>query len=151
RRVRDSNPGRHRCLSGFQDRRPRPLGEPSRRHEYYRVRVYAMTIPEPGRMEWAVVPDPTPTEHEVLVEVAASAVNRADLLQVAGFYPPPPGAPPYPGLECSGVAEGRDVCALLSGGGYAERVAVPREHLMRVPDGVSLADAAALPEAACTV
>lgn len=110
-----------------------------------------MTIPEPGRMEWAEVPDPVPGPDEVLVEVVASAVNRADLLQVAGVYPPPPGAPPYPGLECSGTAEGREVCALLGGGGYAQRIAVPREHLMRVPRGVTLQDAAALPEAACTI
>jgi putative PIG3 family NAD(P)H quinone oxidoreductase len=87
----------------------------------------------------------------VLVEIAASAVNRADLLQAAGFYPPPPGAPPYPGLECSGVTrEGQRVCALLAGGGYAQRVAVAREHLMPVPVD-DLEEAAALPEAACTV
>ncbi len=111
-----------------------------------------MTIPEPGRMEWSLVPDPLPKEDEVLVEIAASAVNRADLMQVAGFYPPPPGAPAYPGLECSGVtSDGQEVCALLAGGGYAQKVAVPREHLMRVPNGVATADAAALPEAACTV
>lgn len=111
-----------------------------------------MTIPEPGRMEWSLVPDPLPKEGEVLVEIVASAVNRADLLQVAGFYPPPAGAPPYPGLECSGVtSEGQNVCALLGGGGYAQKVAVPREHLMPVPHGVSTQDAAALPETACTV
>jgi putative PIG3 family NAD(P)H quinone oxidoreductase len=110
-----------------------------------------MTVPEPGHMEWAQVPDPVPGPGEVLVEIAASAVNRADLLQVAGFYAAPPGAPPYPGLECSGVTpEGTWVCALLSGGGYAQRVAVPREHLMPVP-GDTREDAAALPEAACTV
>jgi putative PIG3 family NAD(P)H quinone oxidoreductase len=109
-----------------------------------------MTVPEPGRMEWSEVPDPVPGPGEVLVEIAASAVNRADLLQVAGFYPPPPGAPPYPGLECSGrTPDGQEVCALLGGGGYAQRVAVPREHVMPVP--VGLEEAAALPEAACTV
>ena len=101
-------------------------------------------------MEWTEVPDPVPADDEVLVEVAASAVNRADLLQVAGFYPPPPGAPPYPGLECSGrTPDGQEVCALLGGGGYAQKVAVPREHVMPVP--VGLVEAAALPEAACTV
>lgn len=93
-----------------------------------------------------------PTEGEVLVNVVATAVNRADLLQVAGFYPPPPGAPEYPGLECSGVTtEGEEVCALLAGGGYAEKVAVPRTHLLPIPKGVTLAQAAALPEVACTV
>jgi putative PIG3 family NAD(P)H quinone oxidoreductase len=110
-----------------------------------------MTIPSPGELVWAEVPDPEPGPGEVVVEVAASAVNRADLLQVAGHYPPPKGAPPYPGLECSGRAAGSEVCALLSGGGYAERVAVPTAQLLRVPAGVSLVDAAGLPEVACTV
>jgi putative PIG3 family NAD(P)H quinone oxidoreductase len=94
--------------------------------------------------------------------VAASAVNRADLMQRLGMYPPPPGAPEYPGLECSGriaalgagVTDwkaGDEVCALLSGGGYAERVAVPAGQLLPVPAGVTLAEAAALPEVTCTV
>ncbi|HEU4424651.1 MAG TPA: NAD(P)H-quinone oxidoreductase [Pilimelia sp.] len=129
--------------------------------------MHAITIPEPGGPEalvWAEVPDPEPGPGEVLVDVAATAVNRADLLQRQGFYPPPPGAPPYPGLECSGtvVARGADVdaawpavgdevCALLAGGGYAERVAVPAGHLLPIPRGVSVGDAGALPEAACTV
>ncbi|MBY8873719.1 NAD(P)H-quinone oxidoreductase [Micromonospora sp. PLK6-60] len=125
----------------------------------------AITIPKPGGPEalvWAEVPDPEPGPGEVIVDVRASAVNRADLLQRQGHYPPPPGAPAYPGLECSGVvsATGRDVtgwavgqqvCALLAGGGYAERVAVPAGQLLPVPAGVDLVDAAALPEAACTV
>jgi putative PIG3 family NAD(P)H quinone oxidoreductase len=92
----------------------------------------------------------------------ASAVNRADLLQRMGFYNPPAGVSPYPGLECSGVvralgegvtgwAVGDACCALLAGGGYAEQVAVPAGQLLRVPDGVSLVEAAALPEVACTV
>ena len=114
-------------------------------------------------LTWSEVPDPTPPgPDEVLVEVAASAVNRADLLQRAGFYPPPPGAPPYPGLECSGriaavgssVTDwtvGDEVCALLGGGGYAQWVTVPAAHCLPVPSGVSLEDAAALPEVACTV
>jgi putative PIG3 family NAD(P)H quinone oxidoreductase len=108
------------------------------------------------------VPDPRPGAGEVLVDVTASAVNRADLMQRQGHYDPPPGASPYPGLECSGViaelgpgvtgwAVGDDVCALLGGGGYAERVAVPVGQLMRVPQGISRRDAAALPETACTV
>ncbi|MEV0153562.1 NAD(P)H-quinone oxidoreductase [Micromonospora sp. NPDC050686] len=125
----------------------------------------AITIPEPGGPEalvWAEVPDPEPGPGEVVVDVRASAVNRADLLQRQGHYPPPPGAPGYPGLECSGVisatgrdvtgwAVGQEVCALLAGGGYAERVGVPAGQLLPVPAGVDLVDAAALPEAACTV
>ncbi|MEN3615497.1 NAD(P)H-quinone oxidoreductase [Plantactinospora sp. ZYX-F-223] len=125
----------------------------------------AITIPEPGGPEalvWADVPEPTPGPDEVTLDVRASAVNRADLLQRQGHYPPPPGAPPYPGLECAGVVSavgaevtgwsvGDPACALLSGGGYAERVAVPAGQLLPVPEGVDLVDAAALPEVACTV
>jgi putative PIG3 family NAD(P)H quinone oxidoreductase len=127
--------------------------------------VRAVTIPRPGGPEALVladVPDPVPGPGEVLVDVAATAVNRADLLQRRGFYDPPPGASPYPGLECSGriaalgdgVAGwqvGAEVCALLAGGGYAERVAVPAGQLLPVPAGLSLLEAAALPEVACTV
>ncbi|SDK53552.1 NAD(P)H-quinone oxidoreductase [Streptomyces indicus] len=127
--------------------------------------MYAITIPEPGgpeALQWAEVPDPVPGDGEVLVEVAASAVNRADLLQRQGFYNPPPGASPYPGLECSGRitalgpgvsgwAVGDEVCALLAGGGYAEQVAVPAGQLLPVPEGVDLVAAAALPEVVCTV
>jgi putative PIG3 family NAD(P)H quinone oxidoreductase len=111
---------------------------------------------------WDEVPDPVPGEGEVLVEVVAGAVNRADLLQRQGFYDPPPGASPYPGLECSGrIAAlgpgtsgwnvGDEVCALLAGGGYAEKVAVPAGQLLPVPQGVDLDKAAALPEVTCTV
>ncbi|MEV1286652.1 NAD(P)H-quinone oxidoreductase [Micromonospora sp. NPDC049679] len=127
--------------------------------------MHAITIPEPGgpdALVWAQVPDPRPGPGEVVIDVTASAVNRADLLQRQGHYPPPPGAPAYPGLECSGVISavgpdvvdhrvGDEVCALLAGGGYAEKVAVPAGQLLPVPAGVSLADAAALPEVACTV
>jgi putative PIG3 family NAD(P)H quinone oxidoreductase len=127
--------------------------------------VYAVTIKQPGGPEaltWSSVPDPEPGPDDVLIEVAAAGVNRADLLQRAGSYPPPPGAPPYLGLECSGriVATGPDVtgwrvgdevCALLGGGGYAERVAVPERHVLPLPPGVTVEDAAALPEVACTV
>ncbi|MEU1836614.1 NAD(P)H-quinone oxidoreductase [Micromonospora chersina] len=127
--------------------------------------MHAITIPKPGGPEalvWATVPDPEPGPGEVVVEVRASAVNRADLLQRQGQYPPPPGAPAYPGLECAGVvaalgpgvtgwAIGDEVCALLAGGGYAERVAVPAGQLLPVPAGVDPVDAAALPEVACTV
>jgi putative PIG3 family NAD(P)H quinone oxidoreductase len=108
------------------------------------------------------VADPTPAAGEVLIEVVATAINRADTLQRQGFYPPPPGAPDVLGLECSGrVAAlgegvegwsvGDEVCALLAGGGYAARVAVPVGQVMRVPAGVSLVEAAALPEVAATV
>jgi putative PIG3 family NAD(P)H quinone oxidoreductase len=127
--------------------------------------LYAITIPEPGGPEalvWAEVEDPTAGPGEVLIDVTASGINRADLLQRAGFYPPPPGAPPYPGLECSGriaaIGDGVDtwrpgdeVCALLSGGGYAQRVAVAAGQCLPIPAGVPLVEAAALPEAACTV
>jgi putative PIG3 family NAD(P)H quinone oxidoreductase len=116
----------------------------------------AITIPRPGGpevLQWVDVPDPEPGPDEVLVEITASAVNRADIQQRQGHYPPPAGAPPYPGLECSGViaATGEQVCALLAGGGYAERVAVPRAHTLPIPAGLALEDAAALPEVACTV
>ncbi|MCZ0209528.1 NAD(P)H-quinone oxidoreductase [Streptomyces sp. UMAF16] len=127
--------------------------------------MHAITIPQPGGPEalvWTDVPDPVPGEGEVLVEVAASAVNRADILQRQGSYSPPPGASPYPGLECSGRiaalgpgvsgwAVGDEVCALLSGGGYVEKVAVPAGQLLPVPEGLSLRQAAALPEVVCTV
>jgi putative PIG3 family NAD(P)H quinone oxidoreductase len=118
--------------------------------------MHAITIPEPGgpdALVWAEVPDPEPGPGEVLIEVTASAVNRADLLQRQGHYTPPPGAPPYPGLECSGTVagSGEQVCALLSGGGYAERVVVPAGQLLPIPRGLTLAEAAALPEVACTV
>ncbi|GAA1786315.1 NAD(P)H-quinone oxidoreductase [Actinomadura chokoriensis] len=127
--------------------------------------MHAIVIREPGGpdvLEWTQVPDPEPKPGEVLIEVAASAVNRADVMQRLGFYPPPEGAPPYPGLEVSGrVAElgadvtgltvGDEVCALLSGGGYAERVAVPAAQVLPVPRGVDVVEAAGLPEVACTV
>lgn len=99
---------------------------------------------------------------EVLIEIFAAGVNRADLLQAAGNYPPPPGASDILGLEVSGriaavgdgVSEwivGQEVCALLAGGGYAESVIVPAAQVLPVPPGVTLHDAAALPEVACTV
>ncbi|MCW2700380.1 MAG: quinone oxidoreductase, family [Blastococcus sp.] len=125
----------------------------------------AVTVNEPGGPEvlgWGEVPDPVCGPGEVIVDVAATAVNRADLLQRQGFYPPPAGASEILGLECSGVISevgagvagwsvGDEVCALLSGGGYAERVAVPEGQLLPRPAGVELATAAALPEATCTV
>jgi len=125
----------------------------------------AITIPTPGDADALVlseVPAPEAAADEVVVQVAASGVNRADLMQRQGFYPPPPGSSAYPGLEVSGTISalgsdvtgwsvGDQVCALLSGGGYAEQVAVPAAQLLPVPDGVSLVDAAALPEVVSTV
>ena len=127
--------------------------------------MHAITISEPGGPEalvWDEVPDPVAGEGEVLVEVVATAVNRADIMQRQGFYDPPPGASRYPGLECSGrITEvgpgvsgwsvGDEVCALLAGGGYAQKVAVPAGQLLPVPQGVDLRHAAALPEVVCTV
>lgn len=125
----------------------------------------AITVTEPGGpevLQLGEVPDPAPGPGEVLLDVAATAVNRADLLQRQGNYPPPPGASEILGLECSGtVAElgdgvaglrvGDEVCALLAGGGYAERVAVPAGQVMPLPPGVDLVTAGGLPEVACTV
>ena len=125
----------------------------------------AITIPTHGGPEvlrWEEVPDPVPGPGEVVVAVVASAVNRADILQRQGFYPPPPGAPPYPGLECSGRVEslgadvtgwavGDEVVALLAGGGYAEKVAVPAGQLLPRPGSMSLLEAGGLAEVACTV
>jgi putative PIG3 family NAD(P)H quinone oxidoreductase len=127
--------------------------------------MHAVTVSEPGGPEalgWGEVPDPVCAPGEVIVDVAATAVNRADLLQRQGFYPPPKGASAILGLECSGVVSevgegvtgwsvGDEVCALLAGGGYAERVAVPAGQLLPRPAGVELATAAALPEVTCTV
>ncbi|NHC23530.1 NAD(P)H-quinone oxidoreductase [Nocardioides sp. IC4_145] len=108
------------------------------------------------------VPDVEPGPGEVAIAVAATAVNRADLLQRQGFYPPPRGASEVIGLECSGTVDavgegvdqwsvGDEVCALLAGGGYASRVVVPAGQVMPVPDGLDLVTAAAVPEVACTV
>jgi putative PIG3 family NAD(P)H quinone oxidoreductase len=125
----------------------------------------AITIPEPGGPDALVldeVPAPEPRADEVLIDVVAAGVNRADVMQRLGHYPPPPGASPYPGLEVSGriLAVGDDVqqwhpgdevCALIDGGGYAERVVAPAGQVLPVPRGVSLVDAAGLPEVAATV
>jgi putative PIG3 family NAD(P)H quinone oxidoreductase len=125
----------------------------------------AVTLPSYGDasvLTLADVEDPVAGPGEVLLDVVATAVNRADLLQRMGFYEPPPGASRYPGLECSGRiaalgegvtnwSVGDEVCALLSGGGYASKVAVPAGQLLPIPAGVSLVEAAALPEVACTV
>ena len=125
----------------------------------------AVVVSEPGGPEVLTVtevPDPVPAPGEVVLDVAATALNRADVLQRKGVYPPPPGASELLGLECSGtVAElgegvegwavGDQACAILAGGGYAERVAVPAGQLMPLPPGVDIVTAAAFPEAVCTV
>jgi putative PIG3 family NAD(P)H quinone oxidoreductase len=127
--------------------------------------MYGVVMSEPGGpevMSWQEVPDPVAGAGEVVLDVAATAVNRPDLLQRQGHYPPPPGAPELLGLECSGtvaavgdgVSEwsvGDQACALLAGGGYAERVAVPAGQLLPVPRGIELITAASLPEVFCTV
>lgn len=125
----------------------------------------AIRVDQPGpgyRLVPAVIPRPAPGPGEVLIKVAAAGINRADLAQAAGAYPPPPGAPETLGLEVSGTiaargggvsgyANGEEVCALLAGGGYAEYVVAPTECLLPVPKGVSLIEAAALPEVHFTV
>jgi putative PIG3 family NAD(P)H quinone oxidoreductase len=114
------------------------------------------------QLTWQEVPDISPDSGEVLIKVSAAGVNRADVLQAAGNYPPPPGASQIIGLEVSGTivevgggvdqwAIGQQVCGLLAGGGYAEFVAAPSGQVMPVPDGVPLHHAAGLPEVACTV
>ncbi|MEV7030280.1 NAD(P)H-quinone oxidoreductase [Streptomyces sp. NPDC093272] len=125
----------------------------------------AVSIKEPGGpevLEWIEAEDPRPAAGEVVVDVAASALNRADVMQRLGLYPLAPGTSPYPGLEASGrisaVGEGvtgwqvgDEVCALLTGGGYAQKVAVPAGQLLPVPEGIGLVEAAGLPEAVATV
>lgn len=127
--------------------------------------MHAITISEPGGPEvlsWTEQPDPQPGPGEVVLDVVATAVNRADLLQRQGNYAPPPGVTDVPGLECSGrvtslgegvenLTVGDEVCALLAGGGYATKVVVPAGQVMRVPSTVDLTTAAALPEVAATV
>jgi putative PIG3 family NAD(P)H quinone oxidoreductase len=127
--------------------------------------MHAIVVTQPGDpdvLSWREVPDPVAGPGEIVVDVAAAAVNRADLLQRQGLYPPPPGAPEWLGLECSGtvaelgagvtsLAVGDEVCCLLSGGGYAEQVALPAGQAMPLPAGVDLITAAGLPEVACTV
>jgi putative PIG3 family NAD(P)H quinone oxidoreductase len=124
--------------------------------------MHAIVAESSDQLLWREVPDVAPEHDEVLIKVSAAGVNRADLLQAGGKYPPPPGASDILGLEVSGVVAavgggvsewnvGQDVCALLAGGGYAEYVAVPVGQVMPIPPGVSVHDAAALPEVACTV
>jgi putative PIG3 family NAD(P)H quinone oxidoreductase len=127
--------------------------------------VRAIVIDQPGgpdALRLQDVPDPVAGPGELVIWIETAGVNRADIMQRLGFYPPPAGAPPYPGLECAGTvasvgagvsgwAPGDEVCALLAGGGYAEQVVVPAVQVLPVPAGVTVADAGALPEVACTV
>ena len=124
------------------------------------TRMYAIVTDENKHLQWEEVADPQIKDNEVLLEVYAAALNRADLLQRAGSYPPPPGWPDRFGLEAAGVIKavgskveedgvwhvGDKVCALLGSGGYAEYVAVPEEMLMPIPKGLTMTEAAALPE-----
>jgi len=124
--------------------------------------MHSIVVASKGLLTWQEVTDIKPGAGEILIKISAAGVNRADLLQAAGKYPPPPGASETLGLEVSGtIAElgdgvtgwdvGQQVCALLAGGGYAEYVAVPAAQVMPVPETVPLHHAAALPEVACTV
>ncbi|KAF8031255.1 hypothetical protein BT93_D0451 [Corymbia citriodora subsp. variegata] len=127
------------------------------------MKAVVITTPgDPEVLRLQEVEDPDLEDGQVLIRVAATALNRADTLQRRGMYPPPKGASEYPGLECSGTIEavgkgvsrwkvGDQVCALLAGGGYAEKVAVPAGQVLPVPAGISLKDAASFPEVACTV
>ena len=122
--------------------------------------MHAVLMDKDGHLNWTQVADPEIREDEVLIQVYAAGINRADLLQRAGQYPPPPGWPDWFGLECAGVITavgseveaagkwhvGDKVCALLGSGGYAEYVAVPEGLLMPVPKGLSMVEAAAHPE-----
>ena len=124
--------------------------------------MHAIVAESADEFVWQQVPDVAPGPAEVLVKVSAAGVNRADLLQAAGLYPPPPGASELLGMEVSGVIEavgddvadwspGQEVCALLAGGGYAEYVAVPPGQVLTHPVGLDLVDSAGVPEVACTV
>ncbi|HHO54507.1 MAG TPA: NAD(P)H-quinone oxidoreductase [Deltaproteobacteria bacterium] len=123
--------------------------------------MHAIVVGSDRQLTWSEVPTPDPGPHEVRITVAAAGVNRADLLQRAGLYPPPPGASELLGLECSGtidevgervsdLAPGDPVCALLAGGGYAESVVCPAGCVLPIPEGLSVVEAAALPEVFAT-
>ncbi len=124
--------------------------------------MHVIKINDDQSLSWIEVPDPMMHDNEVLINIKCAAMNRADLLQRAGNYPPPPGSPEWMGLEVSGIVEavgekavggwkvGDAVCALLGGGGYAEKVAVDGSMLLPVPKGVSMIEAAALPEVYAT-
>ena len=122
--------------------------------------MHAILIAQNKELIWSQVPDPEPKSGNVVIDVRAAALNRADLMQRAGNYPPPPGWPDWMGLEVAGIiahapAGGRwrvgdKVCALLGGGGYAEKAAVPADMVLPIPEGLSFAEAAAIPEAFAT-
>ena len=122
--------------------------------------MHAILIASDKRLTWSEVPDPVVKADEVLIDIHAAALNRADLLQRDGLYPPPPGWPEWMGLEVAGVVSqasvgsrwkiGDKVCALLGGGGYAEKVAVPEGMVLPIPEGLSMVEAAAIPEAFAT-
>lgn len=122
--------------------------------------MYAMLLNQDRSFCWSEVPEPQRQDDAVLLEIYATALNRADLLQRAGKYPPPPGWPEWMGLEAAGIVleapansrwqPGDRACALLGGGGYAEKVAVPESLLLPIPQGLSMIEAAALPEVFAT-
>ena len=122
--------------------------------------MHAVLVDKEQSLLWREVPDPVLKAGEILVDIHAAALNRADLLQREGNYPPPPGWPEWMGLEVAGVVAkapadcrfraGDEVCALLGGGGYAERVAVPADMALPVPQGLSMVQAAAIPEVFAT-
>ncbi len=123
--------------------------------------MYAILVNDDQSLSWSQVPTPSPKADEVLLKIKAAGINRADLMQRAGDYPPPADCPPWMGLEVSGVVEkagaevknwkiGDAACALLGGGGYAEYVCVKEDMLMPVPKGLTVVEAAALPEAFAT-
>jgi NADPH2:quinone reductase len=125
--------------------------------------MHAIEIVEPGGpdvLQLVTLAVPVPGQGEVLVRVAGAGVNRPDILQRLGKYPPPPGASPIPGLEIAGTivrsrsdswSEGTEVCALVAGGGYAEYCVVPAEQCLRIPEGLAVHGAAAVPETFFTV
>ncbi len=122
--------------------------------------MHVISIAEDHSLCWVEVPDPVAKPHEVIIDIHAAALNRADLMQRAGEYPSPPGWPEWMGLEVAGVIShapaggrwhiGDKVCALLGGGGYAQKVAVPADMVLPVPEGLSFVEAAAIPEAFTT-
>ncbi len=122
--------------------------------------MHAILIADNKDLVWSEVPDPARQDGEIIIDIHAAALNRADLLQREGSYPPPPGWPEWMGLEAAGVVAeastdsrwkvGDKVCALLGGGGYAEKVAVPEGMVLPVPKGLSFAEAAAIPEVFAT-
>ncbi len=122
--------------------------------------MHTVLVDEARSLVWSEVPDPVPKPGEIVIDIHAAGVNRADLLQRAGNYPPPPGWPQWMGLEVAGVVvepstagrwkAGDRVCALLGGGGYAERATVPADMAVPIPDGLSMVEAASIPEAMAT-